>query len=52
MELVYLWVEKYKNIENERFNFSVGFEFIKKSQKTPTREMEKAKKIMEAYKNE
>jgi len=22
MELVYLWVDKYKNIENQRFNFS------------------------------
>ncbi|MDY0320219.1 MAG: AAA family ATPase [Arcobacteraceae bacterium] len=26
MELVYLWVEKYKNIENEGFNFSPRFE--------------------------
>lgn len=25
MELVYLWVEKYKNIENEGFNFSPRF---------------------------
>ncbi|CAA6800127.1 MAG: Unknown protein [uncultured Sulfurovum sp.] len=26
MELVYLWVEKYKNIENQGFNFSPRFE--------------------------
>ena len=26
MELVYLWVDKYKNIENEGFNFSPKFE--------------------------
>jgi len=26
MELVYLWVEKYKNIENQGFNFSSRFE--------------------------
>ena len=26
MELVYLWVKKYKNIENEGFNFSPKFE--------------------------
>lgn len=25
IELVYLWVEKYKNIENEGFNFSPRF---------------------------
>ncbi|PNV83912.1 MAG: hypothetical protein C0627_03305 [Sulfurimonas sp.] len=25
MELVYLWVEKYKNIENQGFNFSPRF---------------------------
>lgn len=25
MELVYLWVEKYKNIENQGFNFSSRF---------------------------
>jgi len=25
MELVYLWVEKYKNIENQGFNFSSKF---------------------------
>ena len=24
-ELIYLWVEKYKNIENEGFNFSPRF---------------------------
>ena len=27
MELVYLWVEKYKNIENQGFNFSPRFEY-------------------------
>jgi len=27
MELVYLWVEKYKNIEKQGFNFSPKFEF-------------------------
>lgn len=27
MELVYLWVEEYKNIENQGFNFSPKFEF-------------------------
>jgi ABC-type dipeptide/oligopeptide/nickel transport system ATPase component len=27
MELVYLWVEKYKNIRNQGFNFSPRFEF-------------------------
>ena len=26
MELVYLWVEEYKNIKNQGFNFSPGFE--------------------------
>ncbi|MDD2358550.1 MAG: AAA family ATPase [Thiovulaceae bacterium] len=26
MELVYLWIEKYKNIENQEFNFSSRFE--------------------------
>ena len=26
MELVYLWVEKYKNIQNQGFNFSPRFE--------------------------
>ncbi|MDD2888238.1 MAG: hypothetical protein PHY66_10575 [Aliarcobacter sp.] len=26
MELVYLWVEKYKNIKNQGFNFSPRFE--------------------------
>ncbi len=26
MELVYLWVEKYKNIEKQGFNFSPRFE--------------------------
>ncbi len=35
MELVYLWVEKYKNIENEGFNFSPRFrcEYDKDTQK-------------------
>ena len=27
MELVYLWVEKYKNIKNQGFNFSPRFKF-------------------------
>ena len=27
MELVYLWVEEYKNIKNQGFNFSPRFEF-------------------------
>ena len=27
MELVYLWIEEYKNIENQGFNFSPKFEF-------------------------
>ncbi len=27
MELVYLWVDEYKNIKNEGFNFSPRFEF-------------------------
>lgn len=26
MELVYLWVEEYKNIQNQGFNFSPNFE--------------------------
>jgi len=26
MELVYLWIENYKNIKNEGFNFSPRFE--------------------------
>jgi hypothetical protein len=26
MELVYLWVEEYKNIKNQGFNFSPRFE--------------------------
>ena len=36
--------------KNQMIIFTNGF--IKKSQKTPAREMAKAKKIMEAYKNE
>ena len=27
MELVYLWIEEYKNIKNQGFNFSPRFEF-------------------------
>ena len=33
MELVYLWVEKYKNIEKQGFNFSPRFECTKEDVK-------------------
>ena len=33
MELVYLWVEKYKNIEKQEFNFSPRFECTKEDVK-------------------
>ncbi len=28
MELVYLWVEDYKNIQKQGFNFSPRFEYV------------------------
>jgi len=31
MELVYLWIEEYKNIKNQGFNFSPWFECEKNS---------------------
>lgn len=33
MELVYVWIEKYKNIVNQEFNFSSKFKCFKKDEK-------------------
>ncbi|MDQ7066853.1 MAG: hypothetical protein Q9M40_01980 [Sulfurimonas sp.] len=46
MELVYLWVEKYKNIKNEGFNFSPRF---KCTYKDGNLEITDKKKTKEPY---
>ena len=40
MELVYLWVKKYKNIENQGFNFSPRFECVYDGEKLTINEKE------------
>jgi ABC-type multidrug transport system ATPase subunit len=40
MELIYLWVEKYKNIENQGFNFSPKFKYEYKNNKLTIKENE------------